>query len=66
MPANSLIIKKSLADIGFTAWGMVYYHNLLSLVVYIPVAILTGELRQILASDLPSSGPSNPLLLLCI
>ena len=65
MPTNNLVIKKSLTDLNFSAWGMVYYHNLLSLIVYIPVALLTGEYTEILEADLPTQGAMLSIAVTC-
>merc|ERR1711865_10904 len=45
MPVDALVIKKIVTDVQFTPWGLVFYNNLVSAAVSVPVMLLRGEMN---------------------
>lgn len=68
MPIDSLLVKKALTDIEFETWGRVYYQNLLALMMYLPMSLLTGEMSEALQLGSIASEPDVllPLAVTCV
>jgi len=52
MPVDALVIKKIVTDVTFTPWGLVFYNNIVSAAISVPVMLFRGE------------DPSRPLLMM--
>lgn len=61
MPIDALCIKKIVTDVSFTPWGLVFYNNLLSAALSLPMIVLLGEAD----GTMPSAGAGFPIFMTC-
>ena len=55
--AYPIVTKLVIKSNSLTAWGRTYYNNLMTFIVFIPVAILIGEPQKL--EELSASGALN-------